>query len=139
MQSLAAVAANLRGRPGALIPAETRRVVTAAGPIYLVPTRRGWVCVQGSRFATCHRGLVRQGITWNYYSTTGGLDVVGIAADDVSAVTLRYGKTQRRARLAHNVFFVERPITLTTTQQLPPLGRLTVTHRNGRRTSVPLN
>jgi hypothetical protein len=132
-QPLAVVAAHLRGKPGALIPSKTRRVATGAGPLFLVPTTHGWVCVQAQRFQTCHRGLLRQGITWNFYSTPTGLDVVGIAADDVTAVTLSYGTTRRKAELEHNVFFVHRPIALTSSRHLPPLGRLTISYRGTKR------
>jgi hypothetical protein len=139
MRPLAAVAAGFRGRPGALLVGETRRVPTAAGPVYLVPTARGWVCVQGPRFETCHRGLLRQAVTWSFYSTATGLDVVGVAADDVRSVTLIWGGGRRRAQLARNVFFVRRPFAATSVAHLPPLGRLAITYRDGRRpTTVEL-
>src|SRR5581483_5064432 len=132
MQPLGVVAAHLRGSPGALLTGRTRRVATAVGPVYLVPTIRGWVCVQATRFETCHRGLLAQGVTWSFYSTEDGLDVVGIAADDVHSVALEWGTRHREATLAHNVFFVERSISLTSGTHIPPIGRLTVTYRGTR-------
>jgi hypothetical protein len=139
MRSLPVVAAHLRGDPGALVLDKARRVTTAAGPVYLVPTIHGWVCVQGPTFRTCHRGLLRQGLTWNFYSTPTGLDVIGIVADDVRTVTLTWSGHRRRAQLGRNVFLVHRPLTLTSTQHLPPFGRLVVSYRGGRApASVPL-
>jgi hypothetical protein len=139
MQPLVSVAAHMRGEPGALLPRETRRVVTAAGPIYLVPTTRGWACMQASRFETCHRGLLPQGISWDFGSGSGGLDVAGIAADDVAGVVLEYGKTRARASLRDNVFFVHRPILLTPGQSRSAFGVLTVSYRDGKPPrSVPL-
>jgi len=129
---LAVVAANLQGNPGRLLLGETRRAATGAGEVYLVPTARGWLCVQAPSFATCHRGLLRQGVTWDFYSTSGGLDVIGVAADDVRSVSLTWGKEHRNARLVHNVFFVNRPLSLTSTQHIPPLGRLVVSYRGTR-------
>ena len=129
MRPLGVVAAHLRGSPGALLTGRTRRVSTAVGPIYLVPTVRGWVCVQATTFETCHRGLLRQGVTWSFYSTEDGLDVVGIAADDVRSVTLHWARRRRRATLAHNVFFVQRTISLTSGTHIPPLGRLSIDFR----------
>jgi hypothetical protein len=138
--TLAAVAARLRGHPGALLLSQARRVVTAAGPVYLVPTTRGWLCVQGPNFRTCHHGLLRQGITWSFYSTAQGLSVIGIAADGVARVSLVYGKQRREATLHDNVFYVARPITFGVTQRLPPLGRLVVAYRDRAHASaqVPL-
>lgn len=136
MRPLADVAAHLRGHPGALVPAETRRVTTGAGAVYLVPTVRGWVCVQGRAFQTCHRGLLEQGVTWNFYSRMNGLDIVGIAADSVRAVTLVWGHRHRRAALANNVFFVHRPLSATSIQHLPPLGRLAISYRGARRSTT---
>ena len=132
MQPLAVVAAHMRGDPGAFLLGETRRVATAAEAVYLVPTTRGWVCMQGQRFATCHRGLLRQGISWNFESEGDGVDVVGIAADDVSGVALEYGKTEQQAVLHDNVFFVHRPATFTPGQHSFPLGTLTIRYRDGR-------
>jgi hypothetical protein len=132
MRPLSIVAAHLRGDPGALVLAKTRRVTIPPGPVYLVPTTHGWVCVQGARFETCHRGLLRQGVTWTFYSTTDGLDVIGIAANDVRAVDLSWTGNTRRAELAHNVFFVHRPISITSAKHLPPFGSLTVAYRGGR-------
>lgn len=132
MRPLAVVTAHMLGHPGALDLAKTRRVSTAAGAVYLVPTSRGWACMQGPRFETCHRGLLRQGVTWDFYSTSDGLDVIGIAANDVRAVDLAWGASTRRARLAHNVFFVHRPLSIASATHLPPLGRLVVTYRGTR-------
>jgi hypothetical protein len=130
----------MRGNPGALMLAKTRRVVTAAGPIYLVPTAHGWLCVQGPTFQTCHRGLLRQGVTWSFYSTPTGLDVIGIAANNVRSVGLAWGTQRRQAQLARNVFFVQRPLSITSAQHLPPLGLLTVTYRGARAsTALPLH
>jgi hypothetical protein len=138
MRPLADVVAHMRGDPGTLILRDTRRVATAAGDLYLVPTRRGWLCEQAPSFATCHRGLLRQGVTWSFYSHGDGIDVVGVAADRVRAVTLRWGAHARRAALADNVFFVHRPVALTSARHLPPFGRLVVTYRDGSRARVPL-
>lgn len=140
MSSLSSVASHMRGKPGSLVPSETRQVATALGPIYLVPTTRGWLCMQGPSFQTCHRGLLRQGVTWNFYSTQTGVDVVGVAADDVTAVTLTYGKTRRKAALHDNVFFVQRPMSFTSVDDLPPIGTLEISYRGGKPpTSVPIN
>lgn len=139
MLALASGASQMRGEPGALLPVETRRVVTAVGPIYLAPTTRGWLCMQAQRFETCHRGLLRQGISWNFQSVAGGIDVVGIAADNVTSVVLEYGKTRRRASIVHNVFFVYRPISLTSARHLPAIGSLTISYKGGKPSaSVPL-
>lgn len=126
---LAEVAKSLRGNPGALITSETKRFRTGAGAIYFVPTTRGWIRMQAQHFASCHRGLLRQGIAWDICSTPTGLDVVGIAANNVAAVALTYGTHTRRATLTHNIFFVHRPPTFTSTQHLPPLGNLTISYR----------
>ncbi len=132
-QPLSVVAAKLSGSPGKLLVGLTRRVDTPAGRLYLVPTDRGWACMQASSFETCHRGLLAQGITWNLYSTQAGLTVVGLAADGVARVTLTYGTTQHTATLHDNVFYVTRPLTLTSAQHLPPLGRLVVSYRDPSR------
>lgn len=129
MRPLSVVAAHMLGRPGPLIVAKTRRADTPAGAVYLVPTARGWVCMQGPRFETCHRGLLRSAVTWNFYSTTTGLDVMGIAADEVDRVVLAYGRYRRAARLHDNVFYLHRPITLSSTKHLPALGSLTISYR----------
>jgi hypothetical protein len=129
MEPLAVVAAQLLGHPGKLLPAETRRVVTGAGSIYLVPTDRGWICVQAQEFETCHRGLLRQGVTWSFYSTDDRIAVVGIAADRVAGVTLAFGTERRVATLRDNVFYVARQIRLTSTD-IPPLGTLVISYRN---------
>jgi hypothetical protein len=137
---LSFVAAHLRGNPGALVLSKTRRVVTAAGPIYLVPTVQGWLCVQGPTFQTCHRGLLRQGLTWSFYSTSTGLDVIGIAADNVRAIRLTWSGKHLQARLARNVFFVHRPLSITPVKHLPAFGRLAVLYRgSGAPTTVPLH
>ena len=104
---------------------------TAAGPVYLVPTVRGWVCVQTARFETCHRGLLRQGVTWTFYSTQGALDVVGIAANDVHSVVLHWGGRHRAATLSQNVFFVQRSVSLTAGTHIPPVGRLSIIYNGG--------
>ena len=120
--------------------AKARRVGTEVGPIYLVPTTHGWVCEQGPNFETCHRGLLPQGATWNFYSTPTNLDVIGIVANNVRAVRLTWGRTTRQARLAHNVFFVRRPIAITSAKHLPPLGRLSLRYRGAKpATTVPLH
>jgi len=106
MQPLAVVAAHMRGSPGKLLLKQTRRVTTDVGPAYLVPTAHGWLCIQGPTFQTCHQGLLHQEIAWTYYSTQGGLVVIGIAADDVTQVILTYGKQHRTARLHDDVFSV---------------------------------
>lgn len=140
MRPLSVVAAHLLGHPGALLLARTRRVITAAGPIYLVPTTHGWVCEQGPNFRTCHRGLLAQGVTWNFYSTSTGLDVIGIAADNVRAVSLTWAGKTRRAQLSQNVFFVHRPISIASATHLPSLGRLRLLYRGGKPvTTVPLH
>jgi len=125
MQPLSVVAAHMRGNPGRLVLAKTRRV----GSLYLVPTTNGWACVQGAAFETCVRGLLRSGIAWMFQSTQTGIDVWGLAADDVSDVVLG----RRTAALHDNVFFVSRPMTLTSTAHLPKtFGTLTVSYRDGR-------
>ena len=136
MHPLPVVALKMSGNPGKLSLTLTRRVDTPAGPLYLVPTVHGWVCMQASTFRRCHRGLLDQGITWNFYSTPTGLRVVGIAADDVAGVTLSYGTTHRPVTVHDNVFYVTRPLVLTSTRRLPPLGRLTVSYRDPSRPST---
>ena len=131
MGPLATVAGRLEGEPGTLLPGETRRVVTPAGPIYLVPTTRGWVCMQGRRFEACERGLLPQGVDWHFQSAGNGVDVVGIASNAVSGVVLTYGKTVRRALLHDNVFFVHRPASFTAGQRVFAIGTLTISYRNG--------
>ncbi|MGN6799981.1 MAG: hypothetical protein ACTHKS_17695 [Gaiellaceae bacterium] len=132
MRPLSVVAAGLVGHPGALLLAKARRINTEIGPIYLVPTTHGWVCEQRPNFETCHRGLLAQGVTWNFYSTSDGLDVIGIAANNIRAVSLTWARTTRQARLAHNVFFIHRPISITSAKHLPPLGRLGLRYRGGK-------
>jgi hypothetical protein len=138
-QSLAMVAAHMRGDPGRLLLAKTRRVSTPVGAVYLVPTDRGWVCAQGQSFATCHHGLLRAGVTWSFYSTSSGIDVVGIAADDVSRVVLAGGGRRWTAQLHDNVFFVSRTLAIGSASHLPPFGTLTVSYRGRSRVAhVPL-
>jgi hypothetical protein len=123
MRPLGVVAAHMRGKPGRLVLAKTRRV----GALYLVPTTRGWVCVQGPAFQTCIRGLLRSGITWMFQSTATGIDVWGIAAGDVSRVVLG----RRAATLDDNVFFVTRSMKLAS--HLPKtFGTLIVSYRGSR-------
>ena len=129
MRPLSYVAAHMRGTPGSLVPSETRRVVTPIGFVYLVPTTQGWLCVQGPTFATCHRGLLRQGVTWSFYTVADGLDVIGIAANDVRAIDLTWKGSSRHAQLARNVFYVHRPLSITSMTHLPAFGRLAVTYR----------
>lgn len=140
MQPLAVTAARMRGHPGKLILAETHRVATPLGSVYLVPTVRGWLCVQGPTspptFQTCHRGLLRQGVTWSYYTTPTGLDIIGVAANDVRAIDLVWDTKRRRARLGHNVFYVHRPLSLAAGQHLPPLGHLSVSYDDRRRSAI---
>jgi hypothetical protein len=140
MRPLSFVAAHMRGNPGALVIGKTRRVATAAGSVYLVPTIHGWLCVQGPTFQTCHRGLLRQGLTWNFYSTSTGLDVIGIVADNVRAIDLTWSGKSLRAQLAHSVFFVRRPLSLTSVKHLPSFGHLAVSYRGSKApTTVPLH
>ena len=118
--TVASVAAAMHaGRPES---SKARKV----GALYLVPTATGWACVQGTRFLTCHRGLLRQGVTYGFQSTATGIAVYGIAADDVARVSLG----GRSATVRGNVFVLSR------TMKLNPLpktfGTLTVTYRDGR-------
>ncbi|HJQ74860.1 MAG TPA: hypothetical protein VJ814_08235 [Gaiellaceae bacterium] len=139
MKSLPFVAAHMRVDPGRLVLGKTRRVATAVGPIYLVPTTRGGVCLQGRLFATCDGGLVRQGIAWHFQSATDGIDLVGLAADDVSAVAIEHGRTVQRASLRDNVFFVHQPVTLTPGRSSYRLGTLEISYRDGRpKAAVPI-
>lgn len=133
MKPLSFTAAHMKGSPGTLLVDETRRIGTPAGPLYLVPTARGWVCMQAASFETCHRGLLDDEITYNFYSTQTGLTVVGIAADGVAHVTLTYGTAHRTALVRDNVFYVTRPLALTSVQHLPPLGRLVVSYTDRSR------
>jgi hypothetical protein len=140
VRPLSFVAAHLRGNPGALMLSKTRRVATAGGPVYLVPTINGWLCVQGPTFQTCHRGLLRQGLTWNFYSTSAGLDVIGIAANNVRGISLTWSGKSLQAQLARNVFFVHRPLSITSVKHLPSFGRLAVLYRGSKApTTVPLH
>jgi len=95
--------------------------------------------MQGERFETCQQGLLPQGINWHFQSASDGVDVVGIAGDRVSSVVWTYGKTERRASLQHNVFFVHQPVSSTPGQRVSRLGTLTISYRDGSPTaSVPL-
>lgn len=119
--TIAAVAARMHA--GAVESAKARRV----GALYLVPTATGWACVQGAHFLTCHRGLLRQGITYGFQSTPTGIAVYGIAGDDVARVSLG-GQT---SVVRDNVFFLTRAMKLTA--QLPKtFGTLRITYRDGR-------
>lgn len=121
--TIASVAARMHA--GTLEPSKARQV----GALYLVPTRSGWACVQGARFLTCHRGLLRSGITWGLQSTATGIDVYGIAADGVARVSLG----SQTAAVHDNVFFLTRRMKLTSTAHLPKtFGMLTVSYRDGR-------
>jgi hypothetical protein len=125
MRPLSVVASHTRGKPGQLVLGRTRR----AGAVYLVPTTNGWVCVQGPSFETCHRGLLRSGITWSFASTAAGIEVWGIAADGVARVSLG----AQTATVRDNVFFLTRRMKLTSTANLPKsFGTLVVTYRDGR-------
>lgn len=122
-QTIASVAARMRA--GALEPAKARRVED----LYLVPTTGGGVCVQGPRFLTCHRGLLRSGITWGFRSTATGIAVYGIAADDIARVSLG----SETATVHDNVFFLTRRMKLASTAHLPKtFGTLVVSSRDGR-------
>lgn len=111
-----------RMHAGVLVDAKARRV----GSLYLAPTTTGWACIQGATFLTCHRGLLRSRITWGFQSTKAGIDIYGIAADDVARVSLG-GVT---AMLRDNVFVLSRAMKLS---PLPKtFGTLTVTYRDGR-------
>lgn len=122
-QTIAAVAERMRA--GAIRQAKARRVED----LYLVPTTGGGVCVQGPRFLTCHRGLLRSGITWGFQSTATGIAVYGIAADDVDRVSLG----SETATVRDNVFFLTRRMKLTSTAHLPKtFGTLAVSYRDGR-------
>lgn len=118
--TMAAVAARMHA--GRLEAAKARR----GGDLYLVPTTSGWACVQGPAFLTCHRGLLRSGITWGFQSTATGIHLTGIAADGVARVSLA-GQT---ATVRDNVFVLSR------TMKLNPLpksfGTLTIAYRDGR-------
>ncbi len=123
--TLAQVAARMKGRPGSLELAKARH----AGAVYLVPTARGWVCVQGPTFLTCHRGLLRSGVTYSFRSTSTGIAVFGIAADGVARVSLG----SQTATVHDNVFFLTKPMKLTSTAHLPKtFGMLAVSYRDGR-------
>lgn len=133
LQPLASIATHMRGDPGALLLHETRRVVTGLGPVYLVPTTHGWVCLQSPRFETCDQGLLGQGVNWHFESAGGGMDVVGIAADGVSGVEWAHDKTERRASLHDNVFSFHLPLSSF------PRGTVTISYRDGRPNArVPL-
>lgn len=118
--TVASVAAAMHA--GAPESSKARKV----GALYLVPTTTGWACVQGARFLTCHRGLLRQGVTYGFQSTATGITLYGIARDDVSRVSLG-GQT---ATVRDNVFVLSR------TMKLSPLpktfGTLRITYRGGR-------
>jgi hypothetical protein len=124
VEPLSAVAARMHA-PGTLALAKARRV----GSVYLVPTTKGWVCVAGPAFATCHRGLLRSDVTYTFQSTATGIAVYGIAADGVARVSLG----SQTATIHDNVFFLTRPMKLTSTAHLPKtFGTLTVSYRDGR-------
>jgi hypothetical protein len=133
--TLAGVASRMHA--GRLRGGASRRIDTSVGPVYLAPTASGWLCVQLPNARTCHRGLLRQRVTWSFYTTNPGLEVVGVAADDVARVTLAFAGRTRSAVLRDNVFTVSRPLTVASTQ-LPPLGRLLVRYRDGSTAVVPL-
>jgi len=122
-QSISTVASRMKA--GGVLTAQARHV----GPLYLVPTSTGWVCVQGPRFLTCHRGLLRQGVTYGFQSTSTGIAVYGIAADRVARVSLG----SHAATVRDNVFILTRTLKLTSTAHLPKtFGTLVVTYRDGR-------
>jgi hypothetical protein len=119
-ESMSSVVARMKA--GALVMGKARHV----GSLYLVPTTTGWACVQGARFLTCHRGLLSQGVTYEFQSTGTGIAVYGVAADDVARVSL--GK--QTATVRDNVFFLTRAMKLS---PLPKtFGTLTVTYRDRR-------
>ena len=126
-ESLAVVAGRMHA--GVLRAGASRRVTTPFGSLYLVPTSRGALCAQLPRSLTCHRGLLRQRVTYGFWTVPGGIDLVGFAADDVTRITLLWGRHMRRATLNDNVFAVSQPVNLTSTT-LPPLGRLRVDYRD---------
>lgn len=138
MASLSSVAAHFHGNPGPLLLAKARKIATPAGDVYFVPTTHGWVCVQGPKFETCHRGLLRQGLTWNFYSHSTHLDVFGIAANNVRAIRLTWGGKDRWTHLTHNAFFVRRPFSFTSLMHLPAFGRLLIYYR-GQKTPASVS
>lgn len=118
--SLPSAAARMMA--GAVVTAKARRV----GSLYLAPTTKGWACMQGPTFLTCHRGLLPAGITWGFQSTATGIAINGIAADDVARVSLG----SRTATVHDNVFFLTRAMKLS---PLPKtFGTLVVRYRDGR-------
>ncbi|HVH50765.1 MAG TPA: hypothetical protein VM690_01345 [Gaiellaceae bacterium] len=121
-QPLAPVAKTMRA--GSLVPTKAREV----GALYLVPTTLGGLCIQGPTFQTCHRGLLRAGVTYGFQADGSNLLVFGVAADDVARVSLG-GQV---AAVHDNVFILSRPLKLTSTAHLPKtFGTLTVWYRNG--------
>ena len=110
---------------GALVSTKAREV----GGLYVVPTTRGGLCMQGPTFQTCHRGLLRSGVTYAFQATGQDVIVFGVAADDVARVSLG-GRT---ATVHNNVFVLSHPLKLTSAAHLPKtFGTLTVAYRDGR-------
>jgi hypothetical protein len=111
-----------RMHAGALVVTKARHI----GSLYVVPTSTGWACVQGAHFLTCHRGLLRQGVTYGFQSSATGIAVYGLAADGVKSVSLG----SHTATVHDNVFFLTRTVKLS---PLPKtFGTLVVTYRDGR-------
>jgi hypothetical protein len=120
---LSTVAATMK--TGELVSQKAR----LADPLLLVPTTGGGICIQGPTFQTCHRGLLRTGVTYTFQVTDQYELVFGIAADDVTRVSLG----ARSVTVHDNVFVFSRPLKLTSAAHLPKtFGTLTVSYRGGR-------
>jgi hypothetical protein len=74
-------------------------------------------------------GALKAGVAWHLYNTsTADLDVFGLAANNLSAIELVYSGHIEKATLANNIFYVNRPIRLTSTTHLPAFGKLICRH-----------
>lgn len=121
--SLASLAPKMRA--GRLVTAKGREARSLG--LYLAPTTTGGVCIQGPEFQTCHRGLLRQGVTYSFSYTGDAIVVFGIAADDVGRVSL--GATAVTVR--DNVFLLSQ--RMKPAAHVPKtFGTLVVSYRDGR-------
>ena len=123
-QRLDSLPAQMKADTGSFIRAKAR----AVGGLYLVPTANGWLCMQGDTFETCHRGLLRAGITYAFQVTDETLLVFGIASDAVRRVSLM----GRAVTVRDNVFILSQSVHLAPGHVPKTFGTLTVTYRDGR-------
>lgn len=121
--SLASLAQKMGA--GRLMTRKGREVASLG--LYLAPTTTGGVCLQGQEFQTCHRGLLREGVTYSFSYTGDVIVVFGMAADDVKRVSLGAQTTA----VHENVFLLSLPMK--PAAHVPKtFGTLVVSYRDGR-------